>query len=250
MAENKKLFDRVAVVTGAANGIGRSISKILAEEGCHVAGIDLDEAGLQETKTLVEATGRQFGTYIGSVGDGATVTRIVGEIMERFGRIDVLINNAGITRDGFLMKMTEAAWDAVINVNLKGVFLMTQACGQHMNQANRGSIVNISSIVGKTGNLGQLNYTATKSGVIGMTKTTAKEMARYHVRCNAILPGFINTPMVQHVPQKVIDRIVPQVPLARLGEPDEIAKAVLFLASDDSSYVTGAQLEVTGGLWM
>lgn len=246
-----KLQDQVCIVTGAASGIGRAIALSFAKAGGHVAAFDLNEAGLRETKALVEALGRRCGIYVGSVAARDAVERMVAEVVKDFGKINVCVNNAGIAKDGFLVKMTEESWDAVLNVNLKSCFLMTQAVAKAMQASNTpGSIINVSSIVGRCGNMGQANYAASKAGVIGFTKSVAREMTRFHIRVNAILPGFIVTPMTAAVPQKILDKMIEQIPMGRMGQPDEIAAAATFLASDDASFITGAQLEVTGGMWL
>jgi len=189
-------------------------------------------------------------TYELDVTDREAIAKVVKEIVNTFGAIDVLVNNAGITRDQLLVRMSEEDWDAVIDVNLKGVFNMTQAVAPQMIRQKKGSIINTSSVVGIYGNIGQTNYAATKAGVIGMTKTWAKELARKgaQIRVNAVAPGFIKTPMTEKLPQKIVDRVVERIPLARLGEPEEVAQVYLFLASDESSYITGQVIGVDGGL--
>ena len=236
-----RLQGKVAVVTGGAQGIGRSISETFAKEGAKVIAVDMQAA--------------EFGTdaikgYVLNITDRAAIAKFVEETIAEYGKIDILVNNAGITRDGLIEKMTEEMWDLVINVNLKGVFNMAQAIGPQMMAQGAGSIINIASVVGEYGNVGQSNYAATKAGVIGMAKTWAKEFARKGaaVRCNSVAPGYVNTDMMKTVPDKVLDPIRAKTMLGRLGEPQEIANAVLFLASDESSFITGHNLSVNGGL--
>lgn len=243
------LSGKIALVTGASSGIGRAVCQAFAREGARLAAVDNQKKGLESILSLPG----NHQSFIADVSSSASVQELIKEIKNAFNQPpQYIINCAGITRDGFLLKMKESAFDEVINVNLKGTFLTTQAFSQYMieKQVKSGAIVNISSIVSKVGNIGQCNYAASKAGVIGFTKTAAKELARYGIRCNVILPGFIDTPMVESIPEKVTDMIVTQIPLGRIGKPSEIAEACVFLASDKSSYITGASLEVTGGMFM
>jgi 3-oxoacyl-[acyl-carrier protein] reductase len=241
-----RLDGKVCVVTGAARGIGRCIAELFAEAGaktviaCDIKVEALHAAGLPQSIVAEQL----------DVTDSAAVASFAARVKERHGRIDVLVNNAGITRDALLQKMTDADWSAVIAVNLTGAFLMTRAVAPFMMEAGAGAIVSIASVVGIDGNVGQTNYAATKAGIIGMTRTWAKELARSgaKVRANAVAPGYINTPMVQAVPQKVVEAITARVVLGRLGEPMDVAQAVLFLASDASAYITGQVIRVDGGL--
>lgn len=238
----KRMEGKVAIVTGGARGIGRQIVETLATEGAKlVYSLDM---GVSEYE-IPNVRHMQL-----NVTNRAQVAKFVEEVKNEFGTIDVLVNNAGITRDALIQKMTEDMWDAVIDVNLKGVFNLTQAVAPIMMENGKGSIVSISSVVGVYGNVGQTNYAATKAGVIGMTYTWAKEFTRKGaaVRTNAIAPGYVETEMMATVPDKVLQPIREKTPLGRLGKPQEIANAVLFLASDESSYVNGHVLEVTGGL--
>ncbi len=236
-----RVKDKVAIVTGGAQGIGKSIAFRLAEEGAKVVCLDLSPLPyVQENIVGVE----------GNVLDRSFLESFVAETIQTYGSIDILVNNAGITRDALINKMTEDMWDLVIDINLKGVFNLTQLVGPQMMAQGSGSIVNIASVVGEYGNVGQTNYAATKAGVIGMAKTWAKEFARKGaaVRVNALAPGYVNTDMMKTVPDKVLDPIKAKTMLGRLGEPEEIANAVLFLASDEASFVTGHTLSVNGGL--
>jgi len=236
-----RLENKVALVTGASQGIGRSIAESFAEEGATVIGIDMNKLPY-ENKNI-------YG-YEVNVVDRAGIKSFFDSITERFGRVDILVNNAGITRDALIQKMTEEMWDLVVDVNLKGLFNITQLLGPHMMEKGKGSIINIASVVGEYGNVGQTNYAATKAGVIGLTKTWAKEFARKgaNIRVNSIAPGYVSTDMMKTVPDKVLENIKSKTMLGRLGEPEEIAKAVLFLASDESSYITGHNLSVNGGM--
>lgn len=237
-----RMEGKVAIVTGGARGIGRQIVETFSQEGAKVV-YSLD-MGIGEYE-LPNVRHVQF-----NVTNRDQVAKFVEDVKSEFGTVDVLVNNAGITRDALIQKMTEDMWDAVIDVNLKGVFNLTQAVAPVMMENGKGSIVSISSVVGVYGNVGQTNYAATKAGVIGMTYTWAKEFTRKGaaVRSNAIAPGYVETEMMATVPDKVLQPIREKTPLGRLGQPQEIANAVLFLASDESSYINGHVLEVTGGL--
>jgi 3-oxoacyl-[acyl-carrier protein] reductase len=240
-----RLDGKVCVVTGAARGIGREIAELFAASGASaVLACDLNADALADGLPA-----NMIGEKL-DVTDGEAVRAFVQKAHAKHGRIDVLVNNAGITRDALIQKMTDEDWDAVLAVNLKGAFLLTRAVAPFMIEAGAGAIVSITSVVGLDGNIGQTNYAASKAGIIGMTRTWAKEFARKgaKVRANAVAPGFINTPMVRAVPQRVIDAVVAKVVLGRLGEPREVANAVLFLASEASAYITGQVLRVDGGL--
>jgi len=244
------LAGRVALVTGGGSGIGAAACKLFAAHGARVAVVDVNEQNVQSTCSSI---GDGHHGYIANVGKKNDVQKLMKEVCKQFNAVPTIgINCAGITRDQFLLKMEESDFDEVINVNLKGTWLISQALAQTMveNNATNGSIVNVASIVGKVGNLGQTNYAASKSAISGLTKTIAKELARNSIRCNAILPGFIKTPMAEAVPEKVISLMKTQIPMQRLGTPDEVANLCLFLASDQSSYITGACIEITGGLHM
>jgi 3-oxoacyl-[acyl-carrier protein] reductase len=246
----KRMTGKVALITGGAAGIGLKAATIFAEEGAIVYALDVSDkalAALAEVKLAEGSEGKIIGKKL-DVANVADVNAAVEEIYSAHGKIDCLINNAGITADATLMKMTEEQFDRVIRVNLKGVFLMSQAVAAKMVLNNKGSIVNTSSIVGVQGNFGQTNYSAAKAGVIGMTYTWARELGRKGVRVNAVAPGYTWTEMLATVPEKVIKMLEEKTPMQRLGQPDEVARLYLFLASDESSYITGQVIGVDGGL--
>ncbi|TKC18628.1 3-oxoacyl-[acyl-carrier-protein] reductase [Robertmurraya kyonggiensis] len=246
-----KLEGKSALVTGASRGIGREIALELARQGANVA---VNYAGSEslanEVVNEIKALGRDAIAIQANVADGGSVTEMVNKVIEQFGRLDILVNNAGITRDTLLMRMKEDDWDAVIDTNLKGVFLCTKAVTRQMMKQRSGRIINISSIVGVSGNAGQANYVAAKAGVIGLTKTTAKEFASRGITVNAVAPGFITTDMTDKLTEEIKGEMLKQIPLARLGDPEDIAKVVVFLASEDSRYMTGQTLHVDGGMVM
>lgn len=245
-----RLKDKVCIITGAAGGIGKAAVILFVQEGAFVAACDVSQENLRNLKEDVGKFSENIETYLLDVTDRESVKNTIESIFQRYGRIEVLVNNAGITRDALLVKMTEQDWDAVINVNLKGVFNMTQAVIPYMMKTQKGSIINTSSIVGIYGNIGQTNYAASKGGIIAMTKTWAKELARKgaQIRVNAVAPGFIRTPMTEKVPEKVIEYINNKTPLGRMGEPKDVVYVYLFLASDESSFITGQVIGVDGGL--
>ena len=244
----KLLENKIALVTGAARGIGQAIALQLAADGADLALCDVKAEWLDDTVAKVKALGRRAEAYAMDVANGAAVGEAVAKILADFGRIDVLVNNAGITRDTLLIRMTEEDWDAVLDINLKGAFLVTKAVVKSMMKQRSGAIVNIASVVGIMGNPGQANYTASKAGLIALTKTTAKEMGSRNVRVNAVAPGFIRTAMTDKLAAPVKDAMLKMVPLGRLGEPEDVAKAVAFLASDAAAYVNGQTLAVCGGM--
>lgn len=247
-----RLKDRVCLITGGAAGIGKATALRFAEEGARVVICDLaEEAG----KQTAEQIGGAF--YKVNVADRQEVQDWVDDVVEKFGRVDVLINNAGVLRDGLFVKikdgelvkqMSEADWDLVIDVNLKGTFNCAQAVAPYMIKQGGGVILNATSIVGLDGNFGQTNYVATKAGVIGMTKVWSRELGRHKIRVNAVAPGFTLTEMVRQMPEKILEGMVAQTPLGRMGEPVDIANAYLFLASDEASYISGVTLRVDGGI--
>jgi 3-oxoacyl-[acyl-carrier protein] reductase len=243
-----RLSDKVAIVTGSAQGIGLATALRLASEGARVVVSDLGGPRVQAAVAQIRAAGGQAMGCVVDVTDRAAIDAMVAEVKAAWGRIDILINNAGITKDARLAKMTSAQFDSVIAVNLKGVFECTQAVAELMVTQGAGSIVNASSVVGLYGNFGQTNYAATKAGVIGFTKTWARELGPKGVRVNAVCPGFIRTPILDTVPDAVKQKMIEKVPLGRLGNPEEIASVYAFLASDDASYLNGAVIEVSGGI--
>jgi 3-oxoacyl-[acyl-carrier protein] reductase len=246
-----RLEGKVALVTGASRGIGREIALELAREGASVAvNYAGSEAKALEVVDEIKAMGRDAFAIQADVSNSESVTDMVKATIERFSKIDILVNNAGITKDNLLMRMKESEWDDVININLKGVFLCTKAVTRQMMKQRSGRIINISSIVGVSGNPGQANYVAAKSGVIGLTKTTAKELSSRGITVNAIAPGFITTDMTDKLNEDVKTEMLKQIPLARFGEPKDIARTVIFLASEDSAYMTGQTLHVDGGMVM
>ena len=246
-----QLTDKVALVTGASRGIGRAIALLMAKQGADVVvNYSGSEGAAQETVDAILAMGRKAIKIKANVGNAEEVAAMVDEAHTTFGRIDILVNNAGITRDGLLMRMKDSDWDDVININLKGVYLMTKAVSKIMMKQRSGKIVNMTSVVGMTGNAGQANYSASKAGVIGFTKTCAKELASRGITVNAIAPGFIHTDMTDVLPDKVKDAMVHTIPLGRMAEPDEVAAVAAFLVSDMSSYITGQVINVDGGMVM
>lgn len=236
-----RLEGKVAVVTGGAKGLGQAMAELFAKEGAKVLACDM--APLAYECANVEG-------YILNVTDVESVQKCYDYAVEKYGKVDILVNNAGITRDGLTRKMTDDMWNLVIDVNLKGVFNMTRLFGPHMQGNKGGSIINISSVVGEFGNIGQANYAATKAGVIGMSKSWAKEFAMKggNVRCNVIAPGYTMTDILKTVPQDLLDKFAAQTMLGRLGQPEDIANAALFLASEESAYITGHVLSVNGGM--
>ncbi|WP_040204955.1 3-oxoacyl-[acyl-carrier-protein] reductase [Neobacillus jeddahensis] len=245
------LTGKTALVTGSSRGIGREIALELARQGANVAvNFSGSEAQANEVVDEIKALGRDAFTIKCNVANAEEVSEMVKGTIDRFGKLDILVNNAGITRDNLLMRMKEEEWDDVININLKGVFLCTKAVTRQMMKQRVGRIINIASIVGVSGNPGQANYVAAKAGVIGLTKTTAKELASRNITVNAIAPGFITTDMTDKLSDEVKAEMLKQIPLARLGEPKDIAKMTAFIASDDSSYITGQTFHIDGGMVM
>jgi 3-oxoacyl-[acyl-carrier protein] reductase len=249
------LNGKVAIVTGAARGIGQKIAVKLAAEGAKVAVIDLNAEWCAETVDAVTAAGSEAVALGCNVAVSAEVDGCVKEVLAKFGRVDIMVNNAGITKDGLLMRMSDEDWDAVINVNLKGTFLFTRAVARPMmkNKAEDGSqlggtIINLASVVGIMGNAGQANYTASKGGVISLTKTTAKELGSRNIRCNAIAPGFIQSKMTDVLPDEVKKAYMDTIPLKRFGKAEDIANCVAFLASPAAEYITGQIISVNGGM--
>lgn len=243
-----RLLDKVAIITGGGRGIGEATAKKFAKEGAKVVIADINVEDIERTVSEIQAMGGEAMGLTVDVTNTESVNKMIASTVEKYGKLDVLVNNAGITMDATLLKMTEDQWDKVIDVNLKGVYICGQAAAKVMVEQGSGVILNASSVVGVYGNFGQTNYAATKWGVIGMTKTWAKELGKKGVRSNAVAPGFILTPMVKKMPENVLDMMKDKAPLKRLGEPEDIANAYAFLASDEAKFITGAVLEVTGGV--
>ncbi|MDD5593527.1 MAG: 3-oxoacyl-[acyl-carrier-protein] reductase [Candidatus Margulisbacteria bacterium] len=245
-----KLKDKVAFVTGAAQGIGKAVATALAKEGANIIVSDINLELASQTAKEIEGLGVKTLALKTNVADLADVESSIAEAAKVFGRIDILVNNAGITKDGLLIRMKKEDWDAVLSVNLTGVFNCTKAASTLMMKQRYGKIVNIASIVGQMGNFGQANYAASKAGVIGFTKTVARELASRNVTVNAVAPGFIQTAMTDKLTEDVKKKMMEQIPMARLGQPEDVASAVLFLSGPESDYVTGQVLAVNGGMYM
>lgn len=243
------LKGKVAIVTGAARGIGRMIALKYAEEGADVAFTDLSrDENMESLEKELSSMGVKAKGYVSDASNYEQAHQVADQVMEDFGKIDILVNNAGITRDTLLMRMDEEMWDLVIKVNLKSVFNFTKAVQKYMLKARCGSIINMSSVVGVNGNAGQANYSASKAGILGFTKSIAKELGSRSVRCNAIAPGFIITEMTGKLPDNVKEEWIKTIPLKRGGLPEDVANVSIFLASDLSSYMTGQTLQVCGGM--
>jgi len=245
-----ELHGKVALITGAAQGIGKSVALLLAQKGADIVVSDINLEKAQETAKEIEAFGRKTMAIKVDVANSGDAERMVQAVIEQFGKIDILVNNAGIARDKLILRMTEEDWDAVLNINLKGTFNCTKAVVKHMSKQRSGKIVNIASVVGEMGNVGQANYAASKAGVIGLTKTVAREFAQRGINVNAIAPGYIQTPMTDALPEKVKEELKRLIPMERLGQPGDVAEAVLFLVSEASTYITGQVLNVNGGIYM
>ncbi|WP_461205117.1 3-oxoacyl-[acyl-carrier-protein] reductase [Clostridium sp. DL1XJH146] len=243
-----RLEGKVAAITGAGRGIGAETARKFAKEGAKVVVCDINENDVNVMVKEIEALGGEALGLAVNVTDREAVEKMIEDIKDKFGKIDILVNNAGITADAQLVKMKEEDWDKVIAVNLKGVFNCSQAAAKAMAEQGSGVILNASSVVGLYGNFGQTNYAATKWGVIGMTKSWAKELGRKGIRVNAVAPGFILTPMTEKMPEKVLDSMKSKSPFKRLGMPEDIANAYAFLASDEASFITGTVLSVDGGV--
>ena len=242
------LKDKVTIVTGGARGIGKAVALKFAGEGSHIAICDVNEAALNDAKQEIEAKGVQVLTGKVDVTNLKNVQEFTQKVLDKFNKIDILINNAGITRDGLLIRMNDGDWDAVLGVNLKGTFNCAKVVAKAMMKSRSGKIVNIASIIGLIGNAGQANYAASKGGVIAFTKSIAKELASRNINVNAIAPGFIKTDMTDKLPEDVKSQILKQVPLGRLGSGDDVADLALFLASDAAAYITGQVVQVDGGM--
>jgi 3-oxoacyl-[acyl-carrier protein] reductase len=242
--------DKVAVITGASRGIGRSIALALAEAGAKIVAVDLDPVATEAIVAELKENGTEAIAVIGNVTVSEDTEKMIDAAVAAFGRVDILVNNAGITRDGLLMRMKDEDWDAVLSVNLKGAFLCSRAASKVMTKQRYGRIINIASVVGQMGNAGQANYCASKAGLIGLTKSNARELAKRNVTVNAVAPGFIATAMTDALPEKVREELTAQIPLARLGSAEDIAHAVVFLALEKSAYITGHVIAVNGGMYM
>jgi 3-oxoacyl-[acyl-carrier protein] reductase len=246
-----KLKDKVSIVTGGARGIGKEIAFLFAKEGSDIAICDVNEEVLQATKKEIEtATGRKVLAEKVDVTNAEQVENFVKKVLDNFGNLDILINNAGITRDNLLIRMSDAEWDSVLAVNLKGAFNCLRAVTRPMMKKRSGKVVNMASIIGIMGNAGQANYSASKGGLIALTKTVAKELGSRNINVNAIAPGFIKTDMTDKLGDEARGKLLSFIPLGRMGEPADVAKAALFLASDESAYITGQVIQVDGGMVM
>jgi acetoacetyl-CoA reductase len=246
------IFDgRVAIVTGGTRGIGGAITRALAERGAHVgAGYSKNRETAERFRQEMADEGRSVSIHQGNVGLPEDCERVVGEVLEQKGQVDVLVNNAGVTVDKTVRKMTVEDWHAVLRINLSGAFYMTKAVLEHMLGRGYGRIVNISSVVGETGNIGQANYAASKSGLFGFTKSLALETARKGITVNCVTPGFVDTEMVAAVPKETLDKVIETIPMRRLGQAWEVARAVRFLCEEESGYITGSVFTINGGLEM
>ncbi len=244
------LNDKIALVTGAGRGIGQAIALKLAANGADVAVVDLKPEFCTETCDKVRALGRRAWAYGADVSKAASVEETVAKVLADCGKVDILVNNAGITKDTLLMRMSEADWDMVLDINLKGTFLFTKALARDFVRQRSGRIVNIASVIGLVGNAGPCTYGASKAGVIGLTKSVARELASRSVTCNAVAPGFIETKMTAALGEEIRQKLMTQIPLRRLGSPEDVANAVHFLASDQAAYITGQVLTVDGGMVM
>lgn len=242
------LNEQVAIVTGAGRGLGRKISQFLAAAGARVACVDISQDLAAETVLLIQNAGGTAMAIPCDVTDSQRVQAVVEEVVKTWGGVHILVNNAGITRDGMLLRMKDEQWDAVLAINLRGTFLFTRAVARPMLKQQRGRIINIASVAGLMGNPGQANYSASKAGVIGFTRTVARELAGRNITVNAVAPGFIATDMTASLGEEVLERIRKETPLGRLGDPEDVAYAVLFLASEAAAFITGHVLTVDGGL--
>ncbi len=246
-----RLKDQVAIVTGGAQGIGRSVSEALAKEGANIVVSDINLEAAQKTADEIKVKYNvETLAVAGNVAIFADCENLVQKSLDKFSKINILINNAGITKDNLVLRMSEAEWDSVISVNLKGVFNCTKAASKFLLKQRSGRIVNIASVVGLMGNAGQANYSASKGGVIALTKTCAREFSSRGVLVNAVAPGFIRTAMTDKLSDEQKNKLAEQIPLGRLGEPEDVAKACVFLSSDESSYITGLVVSVNGGMYM
>ena len=245
-----ELSGKVALITGGAQGIGRIISEELAGQGARVFLGDINFDGAEQTAEEIKGRGGEASAVQIDVSNAANVQSVFDSIVKKYKPVDIVVNNAGITRDGLLVRMKEVDWDLVLNINLKGSFLCSQQASKQMMKQKSGVIINIASIVGVMGNFGQANYSASKAGLIGFTKTLAREVAPRGIRANAVAPGFIDTEMTQVLEKSVREKLIEQIPLARLGQPEDVARCVSFLVSENASYITGQVINVNGGMLM
>lgn len=248
--KNIVLKEKTALVTGAGRGIGEMIALILASEGADIVVNDIDHISAENTAQKIRSIDRKALVQTANIAVGKDVAEMFEQAKNMFGNIDILINNAGITRDNVFLNMTEKEWDLVMDINLKGVFNCTRQAVAIMKEQNFGKIVNLTSVSAQLGNVGQVNYTASKAGVIGMTKTLAKELARFNINVNAVAPGFIDTPMTENIPDTIKKGILQTIPLGRPGTPEDVARVVKFLCTEDSAYVTGQVISCNGGMYL
>jgi 3-oxoacyl-[acyl-carrier protein] reductase len=244
------LQDKIALVTGASRGIGRGIALALAAQGATIVAVGTNPSAVEAVVAELKEMGCEALGVPANITDGAEVEKVIKAAKAAYGRIDILVNNAGITRDGLLLRMKNEDWDAVMDVNLKGAFMATRAVAKLMTRQRSGRIINISSVVGQMGNPGQANYCASKAGLIGLTRSNARELAKRNITVNAVAPGFISTDMTDALPEEQRQELAAQIPLERLGSVADIAHAVLFLASDQAGYITGQVIAVNGGMYM
>jgi len=244
------LQDKVSIITGGGRGIGRAIAEVFADEGAKIVIADIIEDIAKEAAESISKKGVDTHYIVVDIADFDAVVRMADEVIERFDRIDVLVNNAGITRDALLLRMRKEDWDAVLSVNLTGAFNCIKSISKYMVKQKQGRIINISSVIGIMGNPGQANYAASKAGMLGLTRAAAKELASRNITVNAIAPGYVYTDLTKNLPDSVIETYLRTIPLKRMGLPIDVAKAAKFLASDDSSYITGQVLQVDGGMIM
>ena len=245
-----RLKDKTALITGAAQGIGRAIAMQMAREGAHIGIGDINLQGVQKTGETIKALGVRTMALSLNVSDSKSIAAAFEQLISEFGRVDILVNNAGVTRDALLLRMKDTDWDIVVDINLKGSFLCSKEAIKYMTKQKYGRIINISSVVAFMGNPGQANYSASKAGLIGLTKTLAREYASRGITVNAVAPGFIETFMTEKLSEKVREELLRSIPLGTLGQPEDIAKAILFLCSHDADYITGHVLHVNGGMYM
>ncbi|MGD9897498.1 MAG: 3-oxoacyl-[acyl-carrier-protein] reductase [Calditrichaceae bacterium] len=244
------LSGRVAIVTGSSRGIGKSIALELAARGANIVLSGRNKESLDKVSKEIIEKGPDVLAVAGDVGNASDAQNLIDSALEKFGKIDILINNAGITRDNLLLRMSEEDWDIVLKTNLKGAYNCIRSITKPYMKQRNGVIINITSVIGQVGNAGQVNYAASKAGVIGLTKSVAKELSGRNIRVNAVAPGFIETEMTENLPQQVKDELLKSIPLAKLGQPEDVAKLVSFLVSDDAAYITGQVINVDGGMVM